>query len=168
MNVLHALDKELRATQELKKSWADAFAEDAELMADTIEGETDLVETIIDVMASVDEDQLLLDGIAARLKDLGERKSRIAKRIETKRTIVLQALVIAERKSVEAPTFTLTKKAVAPGLIVSEEADIPAIYWKPQAPKLDKAALKSVLKDGEHVPGATLDNGGITLQIRRK
>lgn len=165
---VHNLDRELRAVQELKKSFASAFEDDPGLVADMIEGETGLLEAITKIMESVEEDQILLDGITTRLADLGERKSRIAKRVETKRTLALQALVIAERKTIEAPTFTLTKRREAPRLVVTEEAEIPSMYWAPQPPKLDKTAVKKALKEGVVIPGAMLDNGGVSLQIRRK
>lgn len=167
----YALDRELRAAQELKDSWSEAFADDPDLMADMIEGETSLLETIIQVMESVDEDTILLDGIEARQSELSERKSRIKKRIETKRILVLQALIISEQKTIEAATFTITQKATPKGVIITEESDIPSCYWKAQDPKLDKAALKKALngiEDGETITGATLDNGGVSLQIRRK
>ena len=168
----YKLDREVRATMELKKSLSDAFEGDPELMADTIEGETGLEGAILSVMESIDEDQLLVDGLGVRIPELTDRLARIKKRIETKKTDILQAFVISERNTaIEAPLFTLSKRKTAPSMIVTEEESIPTIYWKPQDPKLDKKALKSDLKglkDGESIPGATLDNGGVSLIIRRK
>ena len=48
------------------------------------------------------------------------------------------------------------------------EALIPAKFWKPQDPKLDRAAVAEALKAGETVPGASLSNGGLSLSIRVK
>lgn len=168
----YKLDREIRATQELKKSLVDEFADDADLMADMIEGETDLEGAIIAVMESIDEDQLLVDGLEVRIPELTDRKARIKKRIEAKKTAMLQAFVIAERETaIEAPLFTLSKKKTPQKIVITEESEVPANFWKPQDPKLDRTALKKALKDlpkGETIPGASLDNGGITLQIRRK
>ncbi len=80
-----------------------------------------------------------------------------------------------------------------PDVVVTTEADIPAEFFVPQPPpppKLDKAALKEALKrretkiefaaslkDAEErarelasippIPGAALNNGSVSLQIRR-
>lgn len=168
----YKLDREIRATMELKKSLEDAFANDPELMADMIEGETDLEGAIISVMESVDEDQLLVDGLAVRIPELTARKTRIEKRIETKKVAMLQAFVIAERATaIEAPLFTLNTRKVPPKVIITDEPKVPSKYWKPKDPTLDKVKLKAALNDlpkGETIEGAMLDNGGVTLQIRRK
>ncbi len=37
---------------------------------------------------------------------------------------------------------------------MENEADIPAAYWKPQPPKLDRTPLTKALHDGEKVKGA--------------
>lgn len=71
------------------------------------------------------------------------------------------------------PTATLTLSTRAPGLIVTDEADIPAKYWVEQprpAPKLDKKALTADLREenAAPIPGATLDNGSFSLTVRRK
>ncbi len=167
MNEQYQLNKELNAAITLKASLAD-MADDVELIADMIEGETDLNEMIGAVFLSIDEDEILVTGIDARTLELSDRKLRLKKRIDAKRASIEQAMSIGEIKKIEAATFTLSLKKVAAGLVINDESIIPTAYWKPQDPRLDKKAVKDALKDDKSVPGATLDNGGIALAIRRK
>jgi hypothetical protein len=71
-----------------------------------------------------------------------------------------------EIKTVETPAGTITRKSVPPSVLIVDEAAIPADYWKPSDPKLDKKAVGEALKAGREVPGAMMSNGGETLQVR--
>jgi hypothetical protein len=91
------------------------------------------------------------------------------------------------------PAGTVSLKAVPPKAIIHEEAEIPARFWQPQAPKLSLKDLTEALKAREAalakplaladpsarsealrqvdetyspIPGAALSNGGQTVQIR--
>jgi hypothetical protein len=66
------------------------------------------------------------------------------------------------------PDFTMSLRAQPPKLLVTEESTIPEEFWRPQAPKLERKALLAALKAGAIVPGATLDNGGVTISVRTK
>jgi hypothetical protein len=91
------------------------------------------------------------------------------------------------------PTATLTLRTLPPDIVVLQESDIPSEFFvaqPPPPPKLDKAALRNALRarqaqieavanfaDPEArqralapfpaIPGATLNNGSLSLQIRR-
>jgi len=119
---------------------------------------------------------------------------RIEARREIRRALMANALDVAELPNLVTAAGTITRKALPPKVIVVEEADIPARFYVPQEPKLDRTALLNALKeraaaiaertsepgaldekeelatiDRKHppIPGATLSNGGTTIQIRR-
>jgi hypothetical protein len=162
------LAKELHAAKELRQSLIAAFGEDAELIRDTIEGETNLREAIAGVADSIREDETLTSGLEAMIDKLAERKQRIESRIATKRAIVLQAMSIGEIKTLELPDVTLTVKAIPRAVEIIDEAQIPAEFWKAREPTLDRKGIAAAIKEGRAIPGATLDNGGVTLQLRRQ
>lgn len=164
----HKLHRQMKAAIALKHSLRETLGDDDEAMRDMIEGETDLHEMIERVVLSMDEDAMLVTGLASRIDELNERKRRIENRIGSKRAMIEQAMVIGEVERLERPTFTLSLRKVPPKAEVSEESLIPAAYWEAQPPKLDKKALLAALKGGTQIPGATLSNGGIALQIRTK
>jgi len=145
--------------------------DDAELVADTIEGETNLVEAIDAALSEIDECEILIAGLDEKIKVFDARKKQQKDRSERIRALIEQALVATDQTSMKLPSATLSLTKRAPGLVVTNEADIPARFWVEQerpAPKLDKKALAAALKDDEEVPGATLDNGSLSLTVRRK
>lgn len=167
MSEQHRLNNEMNAAIHLRQALGE-LAEDDQLVADMIEGETDLHEMIGRVFLSIDEDQILITGVKERQKELADRKSRLEKRVNAIREMIGKAMEIGEISKLELPTATLSLRRVPLGLVVEKEEQIPAEYFVEQDPRLDKKILLEALKDGEAVPGATLSNGGETLAIRRK
>lgn len=174
----HNLAKEVRAAQQLRQTLKAALGDDAETMADMIEGETNLHEMIGEVDKSIVEDELLIVGLEVMIEGLEKRKFRLSERIDRKRAAIEQALMIAERKTLELPCGTFTLKDVPPKLDVYDESKIPADYWKQPDPTLDRTRLGKALREIEkapktegapmvEIPGARLGNGSITLQVRR-
>jgi hypothetical protein len=185
--------KEAQAVASLRASIA-ALNEDDELLADTIEGETSLNEVVDRVLDRMRDAEVIVDGVDAAVAKLNERKRRAEEGIKRDRALLEQALTIAGLDSLPRPTATLTVRQGTPQLVITEESEIPAAYWKAGDPKLDKKALGEALKaraaalaaipaePGEardqalaafaeafpDIPGATLSNGAPTLQIRVK
>ncbi|GCA53177.1 siphovirus Gp157 [Sinorhizobium sp. KGO-5] len=146
--------------------------EDAELVADTIEGETNLMEAIEEAIAELDECDVLVTGLKAKETEFEARRKAIEKRAERIRALIEQAMLATEQTSMKTTTATIVLTKRAPALIVIEEADIPTKYWiapPAPAPKLDKKALTADLREAKAtIPGATLDNGSFSLTVRRK
>ncbi len=190
-----ALNRELEAVKILKDNLADLVKDDPEFMSDLIEGQTNLFECINLMLFSIASDEIMADSIKDYIGDLSDRKSRIEKRAELKRTMVATAMNIAEIPRIEAPCGTVSQKATAPKAIVTEEADIPSKFFKAPTPKLDlklltedlkarqklindlpshltpderREAVDSINAEYPEIKGATLSNGGMTIQIRRK
>lgn len=132
-----------------------------------IEGETFVPELIDAALVSIDNDQVLIDGLKVRIDDLSKRKSRIEKRVTVLRGLIEQILVQSETKWIETRLATVSVKAAAQQLGEIDESKLPSKYFVPQDPKLDRKALLKDLRDGVQVDGATLNNGGLSLAIRR-
>lgn len=146
-------------------------SEDEELVADTIEGETGLVEAINAALSEIDECEILITGLKAKEEAFAERRRREENKAERIKAMIEQAMLTTEQMSLKLPSATLTLTQRAPGLIVSNEADIPTKFWIEQerpAPKLDRKALTAALRAKEAIPGANLDNGSVALSVRRK
>jgi hypothetical protein len=146
-------------------------ADDEELVADSIEGQTSLVEAIEAALAELDECDVHVVGLKAKEAEFADRRRRIEKRAERIKATIEQALLATDQASMKLPTATLTLVKRAAGLIITNEADIPAGFWIEQerpAPKLDQKAILKALNDKTPVPGAGLDNGSYSLTLRRK
>ena len=163
----HTLQQEANAARALRDALAAIPGMDDETVRDTIEGETSLHEAIAVVLSDIDEDELLLAGIAEISKRLGAREQRLEQRVEARKAAIQKAMEIGEIKSLPTPSGTISLRNVPPGLNIVDEAVIPFDYFVAQDPQLDRKRLKEDLKAGKEIPGCLLDNGSVTISIRR-
>lgn len=188
---VRTLTREAEAAQRLAEQIATMTKDDPEFLADAIEGETSLFESIDRVVLSIKEDDALVHSIACLIDDLRNRKDRIKSRAAFKRAMVGSALEIAGIKKREGPAATVSLKVVPPAVIITDESLIPSRFWTPQEPKLDRTSLgealrsrakalaglmandgvtpeakKSIAAELPEIPGATLGNGSLTVAIR--
>lgn len=141
---------------------------DEETLSDTLEGITDLREVLAEVLRTTLYDEALADALSARISDMRARLERIEARAKRKRQIVLEAMTDASVPKLLAPDFTASLRLGAPVLDVSDEAKIPAAYWRPQPPKLDRQGLIVALKSGTQIDGAVLGPPQPQLSVRVK
>jgi Siphovirus Gp157 len=167
--------------------------EDMALLADTLEGETDLFEAIDLALSEIDETEALISGLKEKEGQFTARRRAMEERVRRFRGLIEQAMAVAEQQKLRRPTATLTLRKLPIDVVVLSEADIPADFFAqqpPPPPKLDKKALKQALEAREArlafaasledpkeratalaaippIPGAMLDNGGVSLQVRR-
>jgi hypothetical protein len=162
----HGLNRQAVAAAELLAALGDD-AQDDDLAHDMIEGETDFFEAVERVLSEIDECEIMQAGIKDMQKRLSDRLARVSGRADRLRGLIDQAFQMAEIKSHKFASATISTKTVPRKLIVTDESQIPARFYEPQPPKLDRKALLDAMKAGEGVPGADMSNGGTTIQIRR-
>jgi hypothetical protein len=185
-----ALSQELEAKQTLLRALA---ADEPDFFTDLIEGETNLLELIAALDASIVADEILADGAKAALDKFQAPKRTAEIHIELKRRLLAHALQQIGLKTLRTPTATLTLAEASLKTIAVASEDIPARWWKPRPPKLDQDGLTKAIRAREKalkaaeaipdpeerrhalaevetlhpvIPGVTASNGGITL-IRR-
>lgn len=165
------LDKQARIARAVLDSIRSVDPDDEVLALDTVEGETSLFEVIDAILVRRLATLGMAEGTKAAIGDLKARQKRFEDRANYDRTIIEQAMALAELKTLQRPVATLSMADRKPSLVITTEADIPAKYWNPGDPTLDRKALAADLAslgDGENIPGATLSNGAPTLSIRTK
>jgi len=132
-------------------------------------------------------------GLKHKEEQFASRRRGMEERVKRFRSLIEQAMAVSEQQRLRRPAATLTLRRLPPDVVVLVEADIPAEFFVPQPPpppKLDKAALREALKartkraetaatitdpleraaaleSVPSIPGATLNNGGFSLQMRR-
>jgi hypothetical protein len=188
-----ALSQELQARQTLIDQIRALAADDADFFTDLIEGETNLIELIGALDASIIDDEILVDGAKVAFEKLQGRKRAAENRIDLKRRLLAHALHQIGLKTLRTPTSTLSVTEASIKAIAIAPEDIPSRWWKAQPPKLDQDALTKAIRVREKalreaeampdpderrraleaietlhppIPGVTPSNGGITL-IRR-
>src|SRR5260221_1658538 len=97
-----------------------------------------------------------------------ERIAGFEQRAEKKHALVSSMMGRADLKKLAEPDFTVSLHRMPPSLVVTNEQEIPRAFWQPQPPKLDRQALTAVLRGGQSVPGAVLDNGQNTISMRTR
>ncbi len=163
---VRAIGRELNEAVKLRQMLAET--DDPQLILDTIEGETNLAEACVAVLEDCNEDEIMIAGLDAHIKQMQTRKGRIEKSVETRRNIILMAMEKAGLGTIKSPLGTMSASATPKQAIINDEALIPSKYWKANDPSLDRKMLAKDLKAGEKIPGASLSNGGITLTVRVK
>ena len=141
---------------------------DAETLADTLEGITDLREVLAEVLRSALDDETLAAALSARLSDMKARLERLETRAKRKRQLVLQAMSEGDIAKLLEADFSASLRQGPATLDIVAEDQIPAAYWKPQPPKLDRQGLLSALKAGTPIDGAALAAPQVQLSVRTK
>lgn len=143
------------------------MADDDELRADMIDGETDFSTVMSRALNREREARAMVEAIKARTEDLTERRRRFERRIEAMRSLMLSLMSAADQTSVVLPEATIS---MAKGRETVEVTDVDALpqgtYRTVRQP--DKATLLNLLKSGEQIPGAALATGDVTLSVRSK
>lgn len=164
-DAMHTLSRETEAAKMLLAHHADVLGDD-DAKAIAVETETTLHDAIGRALSRIRDCDLMADAIASHVDALKQRKERIARQSEALRTAVGVAMDVAQLTKVEHALGTVSVRAVPPKVQIIDEAAVPARFWKPSDPKLDKKAVLDAIKQGEDVPGATLSNGSTTIAVK--
>lgn len=106
--------------------------------------------------SQVEECKALKAQVDKRIKLLEATKVRLKERA---------AFIIGEGNSLDGTVYKLRVQKGSMRTDILDEKEIPAAFWKPQAPKLDKSELRTALQGGETVPGACLVRGAPFLVV---
>jgi len=166
MNITHNLSREAEAARALLLNIKDVIGDDEDAAADAIEGETSFKEACAAAVERLAELDAHDAAISAQIEKMRARRARLEGQADGIRAALSAAMAHAELKKLELPTATLSRRPVAPGVVVTDEAEIPSEFWKRGDPKLDRKALLAALKDGQTIAGAALSNGGETISVR--
>lgn len=106
---------------------------------------------------------------AEAAKDLVEtykkRQNRFEDRADNFKQLTCMIMDAAGETKYQGVSGTVTIKAVPPKPVVTDESKIPDNYIKTTT-SIDKAAINAAVKNGASIPGVSMDNGGVTTQIR--
>ncbi len=139
---------------------------DETTLADTLEGLTDLNEIVTSVVRGALLDEAHAAGIKSHIQVLDERLKRLVERSAKRRQIARDAMLEVDIKKIAAPDFTLFVRPGPASLVVTDEKSIPAPFWQPREPRLDRLALLAELKHGATIPGVSLSDPEPVLSVR--
>jgi hypothetical protein len=160
------LQKQALAAQAIINQLIDAGEDDQELIADMVDGETEFLPIMDKVLSRYREAGAMEDAIAARIKELQERKGRYVRKQESIKAAMLGAMTLAGMTKLPLTEATLSRGASRQSVVIVDESALPDEFVRIKR-EPDKVAIANALKSGD-VAGATLSNGGETLTIRGK
>ncbi len=144
-----------------------AFSEDAQLLIDTLEGETNLLEQIDQAFEAVADLEASAAACAERIKVLSERKSRMTATADSLRTGLIGVLNALGEPTLKRPTYTATVNKPKTSVEITGLDELPQGFFK-SVRQADKAEIKKSLDAKIDVPGARFVTGDPSLTIRNK
>lgn len=143
------------------------MADDIDLLADMIEGETDLLRILEKAVSARQEAVSMAEAIKSREGDLSERRKRFERQADSiKRTI--QALMeVAGQDKITLPEATISITSARTIVNVMDLEALPQGFFKSERKALSKE-IKTALEAGEKIPGAELVLGDNGLMIRTR
>lgn len=142
---------------------------DEQTIADTLEAEAGELEAKVSATAMVVRN---LEAAAAAMKEaeasIEKRRKAAEARADRLRAYLLDNMLRAGKKRVDHPMLCVSVKGKAPGVVVFDEAQIPAEFMDtppPPAAKPAKARIAAAIKEGLDVPGARLGDDTDRLEI---
>lgn len=143
------------------------LAEDGDLRADMLEGETDLHRIVERCLGERLDADSLAKSIKEREADLSERRKRFERKAEAMKRLIKEMMEVADLDKITLPEATLSITSPRTSVNVVDLEALPQGYFK-LSRIADKTAIKTALEAGEQIPGAELALGEPGLTIRTK
>lgn len=141
--------------------------DDATLLADTIEGETDFERVLEKVLDFVREAETREAAVKDRKDTMAERQKRYGRQAESGRKIMLSLLKAARVDKVTLAEATISLTKPRDGVSITDLDALPQGFFRTERKALPKEILAAI-KSGEAVPGAELAPGEAGMMIRTK
>ena len=141
--------------------------EDAELLENTVAGETDFERVIDKLVSFVREAETMAEAVKARKDEIAERQKRFERQGEAGRKIILSLMDAAQQPKLTLAEATLSITKPREKLNIWAEDELPQGYFA-LIRKPDTKAITAALKAGNEIPGAELELGNPGLTIRVK
>jgi hypothetical protein len=155
----------LRAQIALLRHTAPEVEEEAQLLEDMLEGETDFREVCTRLLRMEREAHAIANAIAAQVIALTTRQTRYSHQQKVYRNMIQSLMDAGGQTKVVLPEATISVSKGRDGCIVTDEAALPDEFVRiERIPK--KTEILAALAAGERVPGAEKTNGNSHLTIR--
>lgn len=157
----NAIDAMLKAYPELM--------EDADLRSDMLEAETSLPAVASRIVRARQERLAMAEGLNLYIKDLTERRDRLARGADGLKGLLLKLMATAKLPTLPLPEATVSIRAGANSVSITDLDELPQGFFAVETKRVpDKAALKASLEAGQKIPGAALVTGENILSVRVK
>lgn len=139
--------------------------DDEDLLRDTLEGNTRFNDIIDRLLGEMRDNETLAEAASQRIGKIRERQTRLTHRVQFYRSLIHRLMTTAGIRSVPLGEAKISVVNSPDKVIITDESAIPDAFCK-IIKEPNKTAIKNALKSGTMIPGATLSNGGTTIQVR--
>lgn len=152
-----------RMADEIRAILGDDY--DLETFLDTLDGQTDALDILDQLIAQDREAAALATAIKAQISDLTARKARMEARSRAAKTAMLTLLDVVGERKIERPAATVSRRSGSASVAITDETAVPSQLC--QIKKVpDKKAIKAQIDAGEDVPGAEIKIGADGVILR--
>lgn len=148
----------------LRHSNPEIWDGDDRMLADMLEGETDLFEFLTALVQEKDEAEAFAETCNILISQYRKRKERLEHRVKRLRELMRSVLQDSGLKNYRLATTTLSVRPGPRKVIVTNESELPDQYFRVQRTP-DLTAIKEHIDQGIAVPGATLSNAESVLSM---
>ena len=141
--------------------------EDAQLLADTIDGETNFERVAEKVLEFIREAETMENAVKERKATMAERQKRYERQGESGRRILISLMKTARVDKVVLTEATISLTKPRDGVSITDLDALPQGFFRSERKALPKEILAAI-KSGETVPGAELatGEGGVTIRTK--
>ena len=139
--------------------------EDEVLAADTLEGQTDALDLVDQILTSLAVNKAHAHGLKDHIEDMSNRLIRLQGRQDALRTLLQRILEESGLKRLERPAATLSLAKGPPKVMITDE-NLLAFEFLRIRQEPNKMKIKEALLAGDTVPGAQFSNSETQLTIR--
>jgi hypothetical protein len=157
---IHHVQKNVALGRQIKAALIKEFGEDDDLIADMIEGETNLDMWLPSLFDAREDCRTMIAANKAHQQRLKDRQEQLEKREATFKKVISEALMLCPDKKVETIYGLRYMAKARKVLIIDDENKIPTKWYdtpEPPDPKPRKRDIEAAIKKGTNVPGCRLD-----------
>lgn len=140
---------------------------DEQTFADTLEGETDVMEVLGWLIKQRGEADAFAEACKEHAKEYANRAARLAIKSQAMTRAMGDILDAVGERKLAHPLGTVSRTKGRENVRIIDEAEIPSQLCKVVSSP-DKAAIKAQLQAGELVPGAIMETSpdGVSLRVK--
>lgn len=134
-----------------------------DVLLDTLEGETNLHEMLVNAAVAAKADLVLASATKEMAAAFSKRAKRLEHRSQKLKDTILSIMVDTGLQKIPG-VLTLSVSNGRKKVIINDEDEIPEKFISTKT-SVNKMDIKAALDDGDEVPGACLSNGEPVLRI---
>ena len=152
--------------ERLRKAFPE-LNDDLDLLADSIEGQTDFDQLCDAILAQFVERLAMREGVQAHIERMAARAERFGKAADVFKGLLHDLVKASGQTTIRRPLATLSINKGRAKLVLDEDFNAQG-YMRTPAPEPMRADIAAALAAGGEIPGARLEPGEPTFSVRTK